>query len=297
PLLNEIKTYAKKSKNGPMELRAIIAESQLLQVNTTQEDLFDKVDKHFQTNINQTEGVQRSLLYSFYAQYLGSNIDYYSESKNKFLEADEVTKYKILDFLFNKSLENKDFILKQPIEDWKSLFASSKNFSLSPTLYHFNSNAYLAFLRGNRVKNAAKINNISEDLFSINKKAGYADATSYLMVNNISPSYQKKDSYVDALKKVIAEIKSDYNAFIYAIIAETLHSNNDTKKAVEYLAKAKQEYPKSPWINDVELMDQRFKSVEIQFYNAQINPSNVNSPVQLSFKNAEKLYLKVFNVT
>ncbi|WP_313191141.1 alpha-2-macroglobulin family protein [Sphingobacterium sp.] len=297
PLLNEIKTYAKKSKNGPMELRAIIAESQLLQVNTTQEDLFDKVDKHFQNNINQTEGVQRSLLYSFYAQYLGSNTDYYSESKNKFLEADEETKYKILDSLFNKSLENKDLLLKQPIEDWKSLFSTSKNFSLSPTLYHFNSNAYLAFLRGNRVKNAVKIKKLSEDLFSINKKAGYADATSYLMVNNISPSYQKKDAYVDALKNVIAQNKSDYNAFIYAIIAETLHNNNDTKKAVEYLAKAKQEYPKSPWIKDVELMDQRFKSVEIQFYNKQINPSNVNSPVQLSFKNAEKLYLKVFNVT
>ncbi|WP_254534186.1 MG2 domain-containing protein, partial [Sphingobacterium sp. LZ9M9] len=297
PLLNEIKTYAKKSKNGPMELRAIIAESQLLQVNTTQEDLFDKVDKHFQNNINQAEGVQRSLLYSFYAQYLGSNTDYYSESKNKFLEADEETKYKILDSLFNKSLENKDLLLKQPIEDWKSLFSSSKNFSLSPTLYHFNSNAYLAFLRGNRVKNAVKIKNISEDLLSINKKAGYADATSYLMVNNISPSYQKKDGYVDALKNVIAQNKSDYNAFIYTIIAETLHNNNDTKNAVEYLAKAKQEYPKSPWIKDVELMDQRFKSVEIQFYNKQINPSNVNSPVQLSFKNAEKLYLKVFNVT
>lgn len=297
PFLNEIKTYAKKSKNGPMELRAILAESQLLQVNTTQEDFFDKVDKHFQTNINQTEGVQRSLLYSFYAQFLGSNIDYYSESKNKFLEADEEAKYKILDSLFNKSLENKDLLLKQPIENWKSLFATSKNLSLSPTLYHFNINPYLAFLRRDREKNAAKIKNISEDLLSINKKAGYADATSYLLVNNISPSYQKKDGYVDALKNVIAQNKSDYNAFIYAIIAETLNSNNETKKAVEFLTKAKQEYPTSPWINDVELMDQQLKSVEIQFYNPQINPSNVNSPVRLSFKNAEKLYLKVFNVT
>src|SRR5690606_3578415 len=123
-------TYAKKSNNGPMEIRAIIAESQLLQVNTTQEDLFDKVDKHFQNNINQAEGVQRSLLYSSYAQYLGSNTDYYSESKNKFLEADKETKYKILDSLLNKSLENKELLWKQPIEDRKSLFASSTNFSL-----------------------------------------------------------------------------------------------------------------------------------------------------------------------
>ncbi|WP_392469665.1 MG2 domain-containing protein [Sphingobacterium cellulitidis] len=297
PLLHEIKAYAKKAKDGPMEIRAILAESQLLKVNTTQEDFFDKVEKHFQKSIDQTEGVQRSILYSFYAQFLGSNMQYFSESKNKFLEADEETKYKILDSIFNKSLENKDLLLKQPIENWKSLFTESKNLSLSPTLYHFNINPYLAFLRFDRKKNAEKIEKISKDLISINKKAGYADATSYLLVNNLSIDRLKNDDLIKALKNIITQNKSDYNVHIYISIAEVFSQRNDKKSAVEYLAKAKQEYPNSAWIKDVEFLINQYKSVRIQFSNSQIIPSKENSPIQLSHRNAEKLYLKVFNVT
>jgi hypothetical protein len=186
PIVKEIKAYAKKNNDAPMLIRAILAESQFLRINTMQKDFFSKVEKHFQENINETNGVQKSLLYGFYAQFLGSNSAYYSEGDNKFLTSDEKTKNKIIDSIFQKSIENKDLLLKESIDKWLPLFADTTNVSLTPTLYHFNINSYLAFLRLDREANKSRIESLSNDLLAINAKGSYHNATSYLLLNNIS---------------------------------------------------------------------------------------------------------------
>ena len=297
PLLSDIKAYAKKVKNQPMEVRAILAESQLLRINTTEEDLFDKVEKHFLENIKQTGPIQKSLLYSFYAQFLGSNMNYYSESKNKFLLADEKTKFKILDSLFNKSVENKKQLLDQPIEQWTSLFADSSNLILTPTLYHFNVNTYLAFLKLDREKNKSKIEKITTELITINQKSNYSNANSYLLSKNVFIKNGDHEKYIAAYKDIITKNKSDYNAYLYTLIAGLYQQNRDLMKAVETLEIAKKEYPNSPWLADVKMLENILKMSELSFKNAAVIPSKEYSPITLSFRNTEQLFIKVFNST
>ncbi len=297
-LLADIKAHAKKTKDEPMEIRAILAESQMLKVNTTDEDFFDKVEKFFQDNIQQSGPIQKNILNSFYAQFLGSNMDYYSESKNKFLSADRKTKYAIIDSLFNHSIQNKEQLLAQPIERWTSLFTDSNNLTLSPTLYHFNINPYLAFLRLDQKNNSKKIEALSKELFAINEKAGYNDANSYLLANNVYFNNRNYEDYIKTYKAVIAKNKSNYNAFIYTLIANLYQQqNNGLKKAVETLELAKKEYPNSPWIKDVIMIQNVLKMPEIVVTNSAVIPSNEYSPLPLMVRNTEKIYIKVYNTT
>lgn len=297
PIVKEIKAYAKKNNDAPMLIRAILAESQFLRINTMQKDFFSKVEKHFQENINETNGVQKSLLYGFYAQFLGSNSAYYSEGDNKFLTSDEKTKNKIIDSIFQKSIENKDLLLKDSIDKWLPLFADTTNVSLTPTLYHFNINSYLAFLRLDREANISRIESLSNDLLAINAKGSYHNATSYLLLNNISKENGDPKDKINELKKIIAQNKSDFNAYIYSMIASLAHQQGNSTEGIGYLEKAKMEYPTSPWLREVAVIEHSIKKAELDFRINKILPSNEYSPIELSFRNTEKLFIKIFNTT
>ena len=123
-----------------------------------------------------------------------------------------------IDSLYQKSLTAKPALLKQKIATWDTLFVQKENMSLTPTLYHYVASQYLEFLSSSPA-NKKQRTTLLDDLIAVSKQGKYADALSYLLAEKINKNERSAKAFEQAYQKIIAENKSDYNAFLYYEIA------------------------------------------------------------------------------
>lgn len=300
PLLADVKAYALKYKDEPMFVKAFFAESTTLRINNKEEEFFELGQKHFETTIEQTKSTLiKSILTNFYAQYLESNIYFeLSETKNIFLQKNRKDKLKQIDSLYALSLKEQQILLKEPLTDWIRILSPQDNSSLSPTLYHYLSYAYLTYLATNEAENLEKRQVLIDELLKRSREMNANDAVSYLLSKKIDPnSINSNEKFEKVYLDIINSNKSDYNAYLYFEIASAYLSGDNTARALSIIEKAKAEYPKSKWINVVKNLETNILRPEISVSHKRLEPAGLYSPFKLNYKNLKTLYIRVYETT
>lgn len=299
PLLQEIKAAAVKKNNRAEWIRAVLAESVSLRVNQTDDDAFTSTREHFEGYIDRTQGVERAILQNHYAQFLHNNIHrYLSQTEDSFILKKYSEKKQIVDSLFHESLQPKDLLIEQPIQHWTGMLAELRNTTLTPTLFHFLADSYLKFLNGDMPGQDKQRIQLIADLQQFNSNGNYNDATAYLLSYGIEVNYWSSDDNVAKLLNIIDQQKSNYNAYILYKIA-SIYSHRSPNEALKYLDRALEEYPNSPWINEVKNLSNTLKKTELRIYFDKFAPAKQHTPIKLSIQNphSEKLYIRVYNST
>lgn len=298
PLLANIKVEARRTDNSAEWVRAFMAESQTKKINATDDDAFIEIDKHFQQHIKQASLVEKAVLNNFYALFLASNLNrYLSESDNPFIAVSEKQKRDYIDSVFNRSLEPKEFLINEPLEKWSAMLTDRQNVVLSPTLYHFLAYQYLAYLQQTEGEKSIATSRLWGDLLSINKSKGYGDATAYLLALPKSTMYRHDPARITAYKDIIAQQKSDYNAYLLFQIADSYHHEDDNIEALKYANQALEQYPNSPWIDHVQNLLKLIKEAKIQLLTKQFAPAKQYTPLRVTTVNVDSLFIRVYNTS
>ncbi|MGE8379464.1 MAG: tetratricopeptide repeat protein, partial [Sphingobacterium sp.] len=296
PILADIKAEARRSGNQAEWVRAFLAEGKVLEVNQSEDSAFLRIQKHFEDNIRIAEKLDKLVLQNFYALYLFSNINRYaSKSQNKFVAKEAKGKIGMIDSIFRLSISDVSSLSAEPIARWKGLFVETQNMSLNPTLYHFLGYQYLDFLNTLKATNAADKDKLKKQLLAISTKNDYPDASSYIMSydwkwNNIE---EREGGYLEHIKTY----KSDYNAFLLYRLAASFNDIGKKTKAITYLEQALREYPKSPWISNVDNLTREIKKAFISLNYKRTAPTDEYVPFQVNHTNVDTLYIRVYNTS
>ncbi len=295
PLLTDIKAYAIRQKDNPLFMRVFLAESTILRVNQTEEGRFELGQNHFHNYLHQSKDpILQSLLTNFYAQFLEANLYiHFSDSKNSFLKLSQDKRRELIDSLYQKSLTAKPALLKQKIATWDTLFVQKENMSLTPTLYHYVASQYLEFLNSSSA-NKKQRNNFLDDLIAVSKQGKYADALSCLLAEKINKNERSAKAFEQAYEKIIAENKSDYNAFLYYEIAVRYQQEDKLVDALRITSLARDAYPKSKWLNNVINLENEIKRPDLHIRHKNIEPAESYTPIHVDHKNMEQLYIRVY---
>lgn len=291
-VIKRIRAKAIAENNIAEKLRTILAEHNSLTVNTDNIASFDIVNRNFQNHLNDANGIEKSLLANFYAQYLLSNIGIQKVDTKNFQSQPIDNRIDIIDSLFRLSLSNKVALTKEPLSNWKTLLTSDKEMILTPTMYHLLALNYLDFLKVDPTKNSIS-KALNKELEQLNQDNMYRDASAYLIFR----PYLKGNSYygnqADTLLKLLPTIESEFNAHIYYVLAK----QKDQKEAVDLLKIAKEKYPKSPWINNVDTLLEALSINNIHINVSSFVPQQEYTPIQIRHKNTDKLYIRVYDIS
>ncbi|SKB92950.1 TonB-dependent outer membrane receptor, SusC/RagA subfamily, signature region [Sphingobacterium nematocida] len=299
PLLADIKAEARRSNNSAEWVRAFMAESQARKVNNTDDSAFIEIQKHFEQNINIASSIEKAILNNFYALFLASNSNrYLSNSKNLFISSSSKDKLKYIDSVFNNSTAPKELLINEHLEKWSDMFVETQNQSLSPTLYHFLTYHYLDFLYTQGQNQNTKAHKLREELIEINKKKGYANATSYLLTRNLPTlQYLTQQNTITTYEEIIENYKSDYNAYLLFQLAHSYDRRGNKKEALKFINQALDRYPNSPWIDNAKNLQKAIKQAHIQINSKSFAPSNHYTPIKISTTNVDSVYIRVYNTT
>lgn len=297
PLLADIKAYALKHKDDPMFVKAFLAESNVHRINNDEEKFFEQGQAYFEKNIAASKSVLvKSVLTNFYAQYLQSMLYLnYSEPKNAFLKMSRKERMLFIDSLYASSLKNKQELAQENLPKWAAIFADTENISLSPTMYHYLGYFYISFLNLSNSPNPKQRAQLVEDLLQRSRTSKSADAISYLLSAQLDRSkFTTLKKQADAYYKIIESNKSDYNAYLYFELASAYKSEQRHTEALQIIKKAKEEYPKSKWINSVKNLENEILRPEIWISHKKYEPSEWYTPFKLNYKNLDTLYIRVY---
>jgi len=298
PILADIKVIAMRNHDEGTWVKAFLAESLAKGNNVADDQVFENQEKHFKSNITASKGLRKAVLQNFYASYLLSNeFRYLSKSDNTFLQADAEKKKRIIDSVYNLSIQDREGLERSKIESWSAMLNDQKNISLSPTLYHFVTKDYLAFLMRDKKENKKKIDDLIKHLTALNKRNDYADAQANLRFITLDISYSNNLIFNDEVSKIIKSQKSNFNAYLLFLLAKRKFKIQQYEEAIKLLNQAKSDYPNSPWLANVNSLYKEIKKVDVGISHNKFAPTNQYVPIKVNGKNLDSLYIRVYNST
>lgn len=301
PILAAIKDKAKSEGNSPDWIRAVIAEQYPLTVNATEDARFHLVDQHFQSHIAGAKGIEKSVLYNYYAAFLS---DYLYTNRvtdtSSFLSMNPDAKIALVEALFSRSLQNNTSLLvEQPIAEWRTIISDIPNQTLAPTLFHLLAYPYLDFLeRRHSPTEKEKSEALTQELQDINKAKNFTDAYAYISFRPYSQfGMHEVARHQDTVEKIIAENKTDYNAYILYQLAHAAHNSREAKKAVAYLNQALSDYPTSPWISYSKSLYDKITAVHLGVHAPKYSPKNQYIPIKVTAINTAQMMIRIYRTT
>ncbi len=297
PLLRQIKATAKDNKNSGEWIRAVLAENLSLRINNTDDSTFILVKNHLEQHIKQANKAEQAVLQNFYAQYLYGNMPrYLSNSRDPFISQNHIGKVKTIDSLFSLSLSQQELLVHEDIQDWKAMFVEQKNVTLTPTLFHLLAHYYLNFLQNTNHEQDEKVASLTQELERLNKKGKYNDATAYLMSYRLSIQQWNIETELHKFMDIINKQESNYNAYLLYQIA-TAQQSQQPAEALKHINRALENYPQSPWINEVKNVSNTIKKADIKLNHDKFAPAQLYTPIKINIRNADTLYIRVYNTT
>ena len=291
-IILKIRNKAIAENNKPEKIRTILAEHKALTINSENTDSFNAINKHFQNHLNNTKGIERSLIASFYAQHLLSNISIQKVDTKNYQSLSIENRVQIIDSLFKISLSHKDELIKEPLLTWKTLLNSENEIRLTPTIYHILALNYLDFLNVDPANDSLCLS-LKQEIQEVNKKNNYKDASAYLIYRPYINNYSYNRDSDDTLLNLIPTIESEFNAYVYYHLAR----QKNPKEALTLLKTAKEKYPKSPWIANVDTLMEELSISNISIDIPVFVPSQEYFPIKITHKNADKLYIRVYDIS
>ena len=297
PILQDIKAQAKLEKDEATHIKATLALFHTFKINNGDALSFEKVVESFEQEIGNAKGVTKALYYNLFASYLlANNYRNASKSDHFFIKENNKGKTRIIDSLFQLSIQEKTLLENEQTKDWLELFEDSTNRILTPTLFHYVGYNYINFLGTSTIEqNQPKIDSISASLSTINESRNFPDAESFLRSQHLIDLKSNNLLWFEAIRKQIDSYKSDYNVFLLYELATAKRFISKASEILNLIDEGRENYPNSPWLINLENLYKQIKKVQLSHSHKNFHPADQYIPIKISVKNVDSIYIRVFN--
>ena len=323
PKIDEIKTLSRKGNDQQSIIKALFYEAKIKVATTDETDdvnfVFDNFKKEIDGKSITTDAIINSYLAQLYQIYydenrykINSRTNVENQTSNDVRFWTEETFKKTINDYFSKSIQSKNELINAKSSDFRKIltFANDKKnaqeqLDLTPTLYHVLVREYINYLMSKR--DESDIYLYYQELMDVpvNKQ----NMNSILYFNLLELEYIKKEladeyqiteeEYLKQ-KEILATKypKAWYSAYIYAALATDLYNLPNDKlanvnKIFDIQQKVSKLYPTSSEKTTIDNLIAKIKLQEINLEAEKYINENKNTPIKLSHKNLNKVFVKV----
>ncbi|MFV0184450.1 MG2 domain-containing protein [Empedobacter falsenii] len=317
PKIDELKALSKKENNQQSYLKALFYESKIKVATSDEKDdvnfVFDLFKKELNEKSNVNNAITNSYLADLYQLYynenrwkINSRTTIENQATNDVRFWTEETFKKTINNYFSKSIQPKNELINAKSQEYKmilNLADDKKNaqeqLDLMPTLYDVLVRNYINYLNQNDEKD--KANQLLSDLVEINKQKNNENAVLYnelILLENKRDSISIQDFIKQ--KEILATKypKAWYSSYVYATLATDYYGLEEdklanVKKIFDIQEKLAKHYPNSEEKRVVDNLVSKIKAQELNVLAEKYINENQNTPIQLTHKNIDKVYVKV----
>ncbi|MDR2205511.1 MAG: hypothetical protein LBE36_05080 [Flavobacteriaceae bacterium] len=321
PIILEIQNQAMKDKNTVQIIKSLKAEFSI--VKQTQDDTQNNAASEFFAKLKPIETqfkpedqrFYKTLLGLFFSEYYNNNSWKINQQtgidQNNSLSfgegwGEDIETWSKLDFKnflsknFEELLAMNSELKNIPLENYEDIFETAENFDYFPTLADWNANNYISFLQDSRLftpneleENREKIIAAFDDEIASNS----GNPKLYFQHQKINYVYAYNERF-EHLEKLVenADTDGDYKVLIIADMMNILRQKEDFKSALVWANNAKEQYPKSPFINNIINIESEIKNPNLNlFYETQ---TQTKKPIHIvvESKNVENFSLNIYEM-
>lgn len=315
PIILDIQNQAMKENNALQLIRSLKAEFSIVN-QTSDDDKNDSASKFFVKLQNAEKNLKGDDLLVYKVLLSGFMFDYYNEHSWQIngrtninsQDVSQIETWSKLDFknYLNKNLKELDeqsqAMKKVSFAKYKDAFSNTDDIAYFPTLLDWYSLKKVSFLSDNGLftkneltENRNTINTIFDEL--INQNSG--NSKLYFMHQKLSENCQFnqcKDKLEQLQNLVKSNVDGDYKVLVIEEIMNELIIKNKQKEALAIGNQAKNQYPKSPFIENVKNKENQIVNPFLSIkYEQQTQP---DKPIHLvaEFKNVKEFSVNIYEV-
>lgn len=315
PIISDIQKQAMKDNNILQLIQSLKAEFSIVNM-TDEDDRNDSVSRLFkklQTVEKQLKGEDKLV---FNVLVNGFLLDYYNEHSWEIGGRTNINSQDVLEIETWSKLDFKNYLIqnyqdldqqkaemkKVSLKKYKDAFSNNEYISYFPTLEDWYSAKKIAFLADSDLftkneleQNQIKINAVYDELIAQNTGNSKLYFSDKKLQDNCE--FNRCKNKLEQLQELLkSEAEGDYKLWIIDEIVEELISKNKEKEALELISKAKTQYPKSPFIDNI-------KNKESQILNPSLNikyeqQTQGNRPIHFvaEYKNVSSFSINIYEV-
>lgn len=314
PIFLDIQDRAKKEGNVTQLIRALKGEFGIL--TTTHDDTQNDLDSQFFKKLGEIETSLKGENQLVFQVLKGSFIkEYYSNNrwkidgrtaidKQDFSQIETWSKLDFKNYLSQHFSKMEPYIqaLKNiPLSKYQSIFIRTEDLEYYPDLFTWNAVQYIEFLedvnyftRNELVGNQPKIDAQYTALVAHNTGNSRLMFKHKLLKERCIASHCK-----DELQQLIGlekETSGDYAVKIISDIAQQLNQQGKEKEALEWLRKAEEKYPKSPFLNEVKNEINQIVAAQLKLAFDVENSQNLPIHLVAEHKNVNQFSMTIYQM-
>ncbi|WP_294306541.1 alpha-2-macroglobulin family protein [uncultured Chryseobacterium sp.] len=315
PIILDIQNQAMKDNNTLQLIRSLKAEFAI--VNQTRDDEQNNVASNFFNKITDIEKKLKSdekIIYKVLTN--GFIMDYYARNSWKIngrtnINSQDVTQIETWSKLDFKNYISKSFkeldqqraeMKRISLLPYQSLFVNTKSISFFPTLADWYALKKINFLSDNGLftknelaGNRKEIDDIFNELIAQNN----GNSKLYFMHQKLQRNCSDnncKDKLQQLYSLLNFDIQGDYKVLIMDDIINELLAEKKDKEALEIVAKAKSQYPQSPFIENIKNKEEQIRQTSLNIKYEQQTQSNKPIHFVSEYKNLSSFSLNIYKV-
>ena len=317
PKIDEIKALSRKENNHQSLVKALFYDAKVKVATSDETDDVNFVFENFKKELNGKSAINDAIVNSYLAQLyqvyynenrykINSRTNVESQSSNDVRFWTEETFKKTINDYFAKSIQSKNELINAKSTDFKKILTFSgdlkstqQQIDLSPTIYDVLVTEYIAFLSQNDEK--SKADQLRNDLIQLNKQKQMENAVLYnelILLEGKRNDLQNSEFIRQKETLATKYPKAWYSAYVYATLATDLYNLQEerlanTNKIFDIQQKVSKFYPTSEEKKTIDSLVSKIKSQEIIIEGEKYINENQNTPIKLSHKNLNKVFVKV----
>ncbi|MGC5743400.1 alpha-2-macroglobulin family protein [Chryseobacterium sp. NFX27] len=315
PIILDIQNHAMKENNTIQLIRSLKAEFSIVN-QTVDDDKNDSASQFFkklqETDVKlKGEGklVYNVLLNGFFMDYYDQN-SWEIESRTNINSQDlsQIETWTKLDFknYLKKSYQEldqqKQEMKKISLSKYKDIFTEIKDVAYFPTVYEWYSMKKISFLSENGLftknelsENRTQINAIFDELIAQNS----GNPKLYFMKEKLTENcnYNQCKDKLEQLQNLLkSDTEGDYKVIIMEDIMNELLAKKKEKEALAIAAQARNQYPKSPFIENIKNKENQIINPFLTIKYEQQTQNNLPIHFVADHKNVAEFSLNIYEV-
>lgn len=331
--VDEIYFQSKKDKNAQQLIRALFYQSKISMETSDDDDIELEIVRKFEKEINDSKGVEKSILQSILAEMFA---DYYNANQRDINDrtnteeasgtdfrfwTENIFKQKITE-LYLSSIENSKILKDQPISNWDYLLEKEKETrDFRPTLYDLLAHRAIDFFKIEKQyfygsnydeeteqKKKENIILILKDLILTHQsKNPAAAACNSLELLNFTKSSLTDEDYQNQLiglseqyghnsftPYLLLEVAKFYKNEVSQTELEDFKTKKElTEKSISYLDRILNDFPKSAVADAAKLTKKALLSADYSLRTEDFVSPDQYIPIRISHRNLDKIYFRI----
>ncbi|MDQ0064265.1 alpha-2-macroglobulin family protein [Chryseobacterium lathyri] len=315
PIILDIQNHAMKENNTMQLIRSLKAEFSIVN-QTVDDDKNDSASKFFK-KLQETDAklkgegrlVYNVILNGFFMDYYDQN-SWEIESRTNINSQDlsQIETWSKLDFknYLKKSYQEldqqKQEMKKISLSKYKEIFTEIKDITYFPTVYEWYSMKKISFLSENSLftkneltENRTQINAVFDELIAQNS----GNPKLYFMKEKLTENcnYNQCKDKLEQLQNLLkSDTEGDYKVIIMEDIMNELLAKKKEKEALAIAAQAKNQYPKSPFIENIKNKENQIINPFLTIKYEQQTQNNLPIHFVADHKNVAEFSLNIYEV-